>query len=206
VKIKVLIIAMCVIAAVSMFSGCVQETTNEKPEASFTYDPMENIYPETELTFTDASTDADGTVAAWVWDFGDDANSTDQNPTHSYAAIGTYTVSLTVTDDSEEASDPYTMDITVTNVPPTADFTYDPMVNITNTTVVTFTDASTIGDVNISAWSWDFDADGVEDANESTTTYTFATDGDHEVTLTVTDLNEMTATVTKTITVETPEE
>ena len=111
-KIKILIVTLSVIAAVSMFSGCVQQT-NEAPEASFTYEPMEDIYPETEITFTDASTD-DGTIGAWLWTFGDGTNSTEQNPTHSYDAVGTYTVTLVVTDDMDNMSDPYTMDITVT--------------------------------------------------------------------------------------------
>lgn len=49
-------------------------------------------------TFTDASTDADGTVTGWSWNFGDGTTSTAQSPSHTYAAGGTYTVSLTVTD------------------------------------------------------------------------------------------------------------
>ncbi len=53
-----------------------------------------------EVTFTDNSTDADGTVTSWSWDFGDGATSSDQNPVHTYAANGTYTVALTVTDDA----------------------------------------------------------------------------------------------------------
>ncbi|MCP4945262.1 MAG: PKD domain-containing protein, partial [Planctomycetaceae bacterium] len=51
-----------------------------------------------EVTFTDESTD-DGTIVSWDWDLGDTNSSTDQNPVHNYAAYGTYTVTLTVTDD-----------------------------------------------------------------------------------------------------------
>ncbi|MEM8486197.1 MAG: PKD domain-containing protein [Bacteroidota bacterium] len=53
-----------------------------------------------EASFTDNSTDVDGDVVAWSWDLGDGTSSTDQNPVHTYAANGTYTVSLTVTDDA----------------------------------------------------------------------------------------------------------
>lgn len=49
-------------------------------------------------TFTDLSSDADGTIVAWAWSFGDTNTSTAQNPVHTYAAPGTYTVALTVTD------------------------------------------------------------------------------------------------------------
>jgi PKD repeat protein len=49
--------------------------------------------------FTDRSTDPDGQVTAWSWNFGDgSAAVTQRNPTHRYAGPGTYTVTLTVTD------------------------------------------------------------------------------------------------------------
>jgi serine protease len=69
-------------------------TTNNPPSANFSFST--NLLA---ATFTDASTDTDGTVTGWSWAFGDGATSTAQNPSHTYAAGGTYTVSLTVTDD-----------------------------------------------------------------------------------------------------------
>jgi PKD repeat protein len=48
--------------------------------------------------FTDASTDSDGTIASRSWNFGDGTTSTATNPSKTYSAAGTYTVSLTVTD------------------------------------------------------------------------------------------------------------
>ena len=50
-------------------------------------------------TFTDLSTDSDGTIASRSWAFGDGGTSTATNPSRTYAAGGTYTVTLTVTDD-----------------------------------------------------------------------------------------------------------
>jgi PKD repeat protein len=44
------------------------------------------------VQFTDTSTNALG----WLWDFGDSSNSTDQNPMHTYLAVGSFLVSLTV--------------------------------------------------------------------------------------------------------------
>jgi len=70
---------------------------NRPPTANFTYWP-EVPFPGKEVQFQDTSTD-DGTITAWSWDFGDGATSTDQHPTHAYAEPGTYTVTLTVTDD-----------------------------------------------------------------------------------------------------------
>jgi len=51
-------------------------------------------------TFTDSSTDVDGTIASRSWNFGDGTTSTATNPSKTYAAAGTYNVSLTVTDNS----------------------------------------------------------------------------------------------------------
>ncbi|NOK07855.1 PKD domain-containing protein [Corallococcus exercitus] len=49
-------------------------------------------------TFSDASSDSDGTIASRSWSFGDGSGSTSTNPSHVYASGGNYTVSLTVTD------------------------------------------------------------------------------------------------------------
>ncbi|MDH5822138.1 pre-peptidase C-terminal domain-containing protein [Luteimonas sp. RD2P54] len=51
------------------------------------------------VTFTDASSDDDGTIAAHDWDFGDGTGSTEASPVKTYDAAGVYTVTLTVTDD-----------------------------------------------------------------------------------------------------------
>jgi PKD repeat protein len=55
-------------------------------------------------SFTDQSTDADGSIASRSWDFGDGGTSTSQNPSHQYASSGTYTVVLQVTDDGGATS------------------------------------------------------------------------------------------------------
>ena len=65
-------------------------------------------------SFTDTSTDSDGSITARSWDFGDGATSTAANPSHSYAAAGTYTASLTVTDNGG-ASHSTTRQVTVSN-------------------------------------------------------------------------------------------
>jgi lysyl endopeptidase len=49
-------------------------------------------------SFTDGSSDSDGTIASRSWNFGDGGTSTATNPSRTYAAAGTYTVTLTVTD------------------------------------------------------------------------------------------------------------
>jgi Tol biopolymer transport system component len=61
------------------------------PTANFSASPMSGTVPLT-VVFTDLST---GGPAFWSWDFGDGSVSTEQNPSHVYAAAGSYTVSLT---------------------------------------------------------------------------------------------------------------
>lgn len=68
--------------------------TNQPPTANFTVTTSGLT-----ATFTDTSTDPDGTIATWSWDFGDGSTSTVKNPAHVYATAGSYTVSLTITDD-----------------------------------------------------------------------------------------------------------
>jgi subtilisin family serine protease len=81
---------------------------NNPPTAAFT-DSCDFL----DCSFSDASTDSDGSVVAWNWDFGDGGTSTATNPSHAYAAGGTYTVSLTVRDDDGD-SDTVSLDVTVT--------------------------------------------------------------------------------------------
>jgi PKD repeat protein len=80
------------------------------PTASFTYSCTDRACDFD----ASASYDPDGSIVSYAWDFGDGATSTGQNPSHTYAADGTYTVSLTVTDDSA-ATDTASQDVTVTS-------------------------------------------------------------------------------------------
>ena len=59
---------------------------------------------ELTATFLDASTDTDGSVSSWLWEFGDGNTSNEQNPVYTYAAAGSYSVKLTVTDNDSLTS------------------------------------------------------------------------------------------------------
>ncbi len=79
------------------FLGEAAKTTgssgNPPPVANFT-----SSVSGLTASFTDTSTDSNGTIASRSWNFGDGATSTATNPSRTYAAAGTYTVALTVTD------------------------------------------------------------------------------------------------------------
>ncbi|HAU92056.1 MAG TPA: peptidase S8, partial [Alteromonas sp.] len=83
------------------------EVTNAPPVAGF-----EVSTDELTATFSDTSTDPDDDIVSWDWSFGDGGSSSAMNPVYTYAAEGTYSVSLTVTD-SEGQSDTYSDTVTV---------------------------------------------------------------------------------------------
>jgi len=85
---------------------------NQAPTASFTFSCT-----DLSCGFSDTSTDSDGSIASWSWSFGDGTASTAKNPTRTYAAAGTYSVTLTVTDNGG-ATNAKTQQVTVT-APPT---------------------------------------------------------------------------------------
>lgn len=124
--------------------------------------------------FTDMST---GITSSWQWDFGDGSPvNTSQNPTHTYAAIGTYTVEL-IAMAGNGCSDTIAMPITVTPVP-TADFIFaDTCIN----DETYFTDLS-IGLPD--TWSWNFGDGFTDNTNNPNPTHIYATSGTYNVTLT----------------------
>jgi PKD repeat protein len=156
----------------------------------------------TACTFTDASTD-DGTITAWSWDFNGDAtpDATTETASFTYATAGTFQVTLTVTDDDGN-TDSHTAPVTVTggiaNVAPTAAF------NVPTCTVnvaCLFTDASTDPeDGTPSAWRWNF-GDNTAEVTDQNPTHTYTTVGTFNVTLTVTDSQGATGTITQAVTV-----
>ena len=150
-----------------------------------------------EVRFTDQSTDPDGQVVKWEWDFGDGAKSTERNPTHKYTAKGKYTVKLTVTDDGG-LTDTATEAVLVGIKPPVANFTFTPATPRVGQTVQ-FTDQSTDPDGKIQSWSWDF-GDGTT-STERNPRHQYAREGTYTVKLTVTDNDDLSHTVTKQITV-----
>ncbi len=83
------------------------------PVAEFTNSIVSNT-----VNFTNTSTGA----TSWQWNFGDGGNDTQQNPSHTYAANGTYTVRLISSNGS--CSDTITHDVTITTVGGIGDFPF----------------------------------------------------------------------------------
>ncbi len=134
-------------------------TVSPKPiKADFSANPQSGEVPLT-VQFTDLST---GNPTMWAWDFGDGATDMVANPIHVYTKPGTYTVTLT-------ASNQYTSDtvckkewITARYISINADFVGIPTSGYAPLTVQ-FTDLST---GNPTMWAWDFGDRNIIPASE----------------------------------------
>ncbi|MCA9566145.1 MAG: PKD domain-containing protein, partial [Myxococcales bacterium] len=168
-------------------SETVNVVANQPPSAMFGV-----VCIELTCNFTDGSTDADGTIVSWAWNFGDLATSSDQSPSHTYAEGGDFTVTLTVTDDSG-ATDEATETASPNDVP-VASFDVD----CTGSTCM-FTDTSTDEDGTIEEWEWDF-GDG-DDSDDDNPTHRFTAPDDYTVELTVTDDAGERASVEETVSI-----
>ena len=89
---------------------------NQPPVAAFTAAPS-GLSVQVDGS---GSTDPDGVVASYTWDFGDGTSGSGASTTHTYAAAGTYDLRLTVTDD-RGATGTTTREVTVTTPPPPGD-------------------------------------------------------------------------------------
>lgn len=153
------------------------EAPNTAPTAGLTLDAV-----GLNATFDgSASTDSDGTVTAWAWDFGDGSVGSGQTAAHTYAANGTYTVSLTVTDNDGATSVAATQQIIVNSIAPTASFT------ATQTYLGLAVDASASSDPDgtVASYAWSF-GDGATGTG-TTASHGYAAPGTYTVTLVVTD-------------------
>ncbi len=124
------------------------------------------------VAFTDLST---GSPTSWVWDFGDGAVSTLENPSHMYISNGSYTVCLNVAGPGGADEECKTINITNGAAAPTANFS----ANLNGTLTVTFTDLSTNSPTD---WAWDF-GDGAISGLQNPA-HSYATEGDYTVCLT----------------------
>jgi PKD repeat protein len=147
----------------------------------YTADQTKGSVPLT-VKFNATSTSTDPALE-WHWEFGDGSTSAEQNPSHTYTAVGSYNITLIVTYSTGDVSVTRTGFITVNssgNVP-VASFTASPTTGATPLTV-TFTDASSNAPTS---WAWNF-GDGSSSAVQNPV-YTYTTPGIFTVSLNATN-------------------
>lgn len=155
---------------------------NKPPHVDFHRNPSGDVHVNELIHFYDDSTDEDGEIIAWQWDFGDGTYAIIPDPTHAYSNDGTYDVTLTVIDNNGSKNST-TKQVNVVNLPPVADAGPDQIVNETS---VTFDGSESYDpDGTIISYIWYF-GDGKSKAGV-TVTHNYSEDGIYTAKLNVTD-------------------
>ncbi|XZF13264.1 PKD domain-containing protein [Chitinophagaceae bacterium MMS25-I14] len=141
------------------------------------------------INFTDQST---GGPTSWTWDLGNGTTSTQQNPSATYFAVGTYTVTLTVSNGTTTSSVQHNITVIPT---PVVSFVASDSTASCAPKAVTFTNTSVPGTTGAATYSWDFGDGGFSSAVSPAHTYT--TSGVYNVTLVVTNSSGCVASITK---------
>lgn len=132
-----------------------------------------------------AFTNSSGNASVYDWDFGDGNSSMDEHSTHVYAEAGTYTITLTASNEFG-TTDSFSSEITI-NDPVTADFSA--LVDPLNEFMLMFTNESSDNAVSV---EWDF-GDGWSTTEENPT-HTYNKVNFYTVTITATSVTGFTAT------------
>lgn len=156
------------------------------PVADFTLDDTAGCKP-LEINFTDLSEDA----FTYSWDFGDGGSSSTANPTHTYQEIGTYTVTLIITD-INGCNDTLIMPNAVTVTGAVVDFGITDIIGC-DSLAVSFGD-STLPPGSVVSWDWDFGDGGT--STEQNPTHIYQVPGLYDVSLTITDTGTCQNTIT----------
>jgi len=184
-----------------------------------------SVKVDEEITFDGSgSSDSDGTITEYIWDFGDSSTGSGVNPVHTYAATGEYTVTLTVKDDEDLLSEEVTTTATIEVIEESSGDNgtdegdeEEEQQSVTASagddktadkgSVLTFdASGSTISPLSedvVITYSWDWDGDGTYDetVSESVITHTYDESGTYTVTLKVTAFDDVSSTDTLTVTV-----
>jgi len=173
-----------------------EDRCNRDPKPAF--DANES-YPEPGETVEfdgTQSSDSDGSIVSYDWDFDDGTTTSGDVVTHSFSE-GTHTVELNVTDD-EGASETTTETIEVApDTAPTAEFDH----SLSGSTADFDASDSFDDDGTIDEYKWDFGDGTTTTTSDPEVSHTYGSDGDYTVSLTVTDDDGNTSTTSETITV-----
>ncbi|MBU0595552.1 PKD domain-containing protein, partial [Candidatus Bipolaricaulota bacterium] len=187
----------------------------QPPIADYSYQPAAPG-PGILITFDGSlSTDPDGLIVNYTWDFAGDIQTPSGIPHAQYAFVeeGNYSVSLMVLDDSG-SSDTVTYLIAIgeevpdlpppptTFQPPVADYSYMPGTPLAGEIVMFNGTLSFDFDGVIASYAWDFNGDGGIDSTDAIAEHIFPSPGLYNVSLRVTDNSAISDTITYPITIE----
>jgi len=183
-----------------MAEGVVIVFPRIRPVSYFRVEP-ESATVEDEFRFYDESTDEDGYIVAWQWEFGDGETSARRDTSHRYGDKGIYYVTLVVTDDDGN-QDSVTRKVTIENLPPAADFAASEE-DVEVGEEIRFTDRTTDPEDKTLVYAWDF-GDG-STSSQQNPGHEYNQAGSYTVELTVTDDEGETDITTLVLSVHEPE-
>jgi probable HAF family extracellular repeat protein len=190
--------AFCILATACGGGG--GNAKNTPPVASFVATPTSGLSPLAVALDASGSTDREGPIAAFSWNFGDgSATATGATTTHVYQAAGSFTVVLTVTDGKGLTGTANRTITVITNTPPTAAFTATPTSGTAPLTVALDASGSRDPDGTIAGYEWTF-GDGKTGTGQ-TAQHIYVDAGSFQVTLKVTDDRGAVGTALQTVTV-----
>jgi|GEM_PF-3797867 len=154
------------------------------------------------------STDSDGTIENYTWDFGDGNVSYEMSPSFAFEFEGTYTVELTVTDNGgATGSDTVVIDIVAANVPPAAPVISGPSFGSMNESL-TYTVSASDADAEDLLFDFDWD-DGESDqsgpvpsGNDSSVSHMWSVAGIYTIEVTASDNETSSAPTTKVVAID----
>lgn len=148
------------------------------------------------------STDPDGDITTYAWSFGDGNNANGITTNHMYGATGSYTATLTVTD-NQDATNATSKVLTVTataNTPPTAYFTVS-CTGLSCTFDGTGSSDPDNGDT-LTQYDWNFGGSGTQNGSGAIVKYDYDSSGNYNISLTVTDSANATDTANTSVRVK----
>lgn len=173
------------------------------PVAVITIEPNQLHNTGDEVKFdASGSTDSDGNIRSYQWNFGDGATLSGIQVSHIYMQSGEFTVSLNVTDDnnaSNQRGEPLEI-----NALPIANFTFDPQDPKEGDEITFDASASKDQDGSINYYWWDFDETKTEGKKAYYSYHTYKRLGEYNITLTVQDNLGTTNSTTRIINVNPP--
>lgn len=184
--------------------------SNAKPNANFTFNPAANGCAPRSVTFNNTSSGVGGsTIVSSLWTFGDGGSSTNSNPTYGYTIPGSYSVTLKVTD-SNGCDNTVTLGTIRVSAPPTPVINSNP--SSLNACAAPFS-PSFNGSNSVSnsptggalTYSWNFAGGSpASSTQQNPGTVSYSSLGNYNVSLTVTDNNNCSASISVPVTVNTP--
>lgn len=174
----------------------IEDTTDPTADAG----SNKTVDEDTSVSFDGGESSDNDAIASYEWDFGNGDSASGEAPDYTYSDPGTYTVTLTVTDDAGN-TDTDTLSVTVVDVT-------DPTANAGNSdssgnagSALSFDGTASTDNRNIDTYEWDWTDDGAYDDTDPTASHTYDNPGTYTVRLRVTDDAGNTDTDTLTVSI-----